>query len=146
VIEDTDRPLGHRIVWYCITVFITEEYRAHLRADAPPVVGLETLRWLCQGRSPLLDYGQLRQANSSSGVVMLTLNSGTTAQIMKSQADMATIGRKVADYMPWSVGSYRLGGRVRLLPAERLPDGPGSRPAALAGRRLPAAPLRGDPA
>lgn len=108
VIEDTDRPPGHRIVWYCITVFITEEYCAHLRADAPPVVGLETLKWLGQGRSPLLDHGQIRQANSSSGVVMLTLNSGTTAQIMRSAADMAMIGRKVADYMPWSVGSYRL--------------------------------------
>ena len=108
IIEDLSRTPGHRIVWYCITVFITQEYCAHLRADAPPVVGLETLRWLRQGRAPLLDQAQIRQANSSSGVVMLTLNSGTTEQIMKSPSEMAMIGQKVADYMPWSVGSYRL--------------------------------------
>lgn len=108
VIEDTDRPPGHRIVWYCITVFITQEYADHLRADAPPIVGLETLRRLRQGPSPLLDQAQIRRANSSVGVTMLTLNSGAPAQIMASPASTAMIGGKVAEYMPWSFGGYRL--------------------------------------
>jgi len=108
VIEDLNRPIGHRIVWYCITAFITQEYAEHLRADAPPIVARETLGWLNEGRSPLLDQAQIRRANSSGGVIMLTLNSGAPAQIMGSLIDMAMIGRKVADYMPWSVSGYRL--------------------------------------
>ena len=108
VIEDLNRPVGQRIVWYCITVFITPEYAAYLRTDAPPMIGRGVLERWRAGCSPLLDLAQVRRANSGGGITMMVMNSGATPEIMGCPVEMAEIAGKVHDHTYWSVGGYRL--------------------------------------
>lgn len=108
VIEDLNLPPGRRIVWYCITVFLTPEYAAYLRAEALPILGLGVLERWRVGCSPLLTLAQVQRANSGSGITMMALNSGATPEIMGSPVALAHLGTKVNEHTFWSVGGYRL--------------------------------------
>ena len=108
VIEDLNRPTGQRILWYCISVFVSADYAAYLRADAPPVLGLGVVKQWREGRSPLLDLAGVRQGNSFGGLVMVALNSGMSPEVFESENDRAQVGGRISDHTFWSVGGYRL--------------------------------------
>ncbi len=108
VIEDLNLPPGQRIVWYCITVFITPEYAAYLKSEAPPILGLSVLERWRAGCSPLLTLAQIRRANCGGGITMMAMNSGATPEIMGSPTALARLGTKVNEHTFWSVGGYRL--------------------------------------
>lgn len=108
VIEDLNRPAGQRILWYCISVFVSAEYAAFLRTDAPPIIGLGVVKRWREGCSPLLGLAQVRQGNSGGGLVMVALNSGMAPEILGHDNDRAQVTGRVSDHTFWSVGGYRL--------------------------------------
>jgi len=108
VIEDLNRPAGQRILWYCISVFVSADYAAYLRTDAPPILGLGVVARWREGCSPLLGLAEVRQGNSGGGLVMVALNSGMSPEVLGHDNDRAQVGGRVSDHTFWSVGGYRL--------------------------------------
>ena len=94
------------IVWFSLKVFISDEYAGFLKTDAPPYVGREVLRSWLKGASPCLDARDVRQANSSTGVNILVLNSGAPKR-MRAPERMRRLADHAVDFARYCSAGYR---------------------------------------
>lgn len=109
VMEDVRAVPGERIVWFCFKVFVTDVFATHMKTDAPPFVGRYVVELARAGQSPLLNFQQLRKANSPGqcGVNLLVLNSGAPPRVF-AQGLWNLIAGKVVEFTPLCAGGYRL--------------------------------------
>src|ERR1700722_19083239 len=52
VMEDLNAVSDQRIVWFCLRVFITDDYAGYLKSTAPPIVAWQVLASWRNGASP----------------------------------------------------------------------------------------------
>lgn len=106
VIEDMTGERGRRIVWFCLKVFVSDEFAAYLKTESAPYVGLEILRRRQSGESPCLDESSIRRANSSTGVCIVVLNSGAPRH-MRSPEKLRSLADRVAEFTFYFTAGYR---------------------------------------
>ena len=107
IIQDTDLPPGRQICNFCVIVFISPEYAAYLKTEAPPLLGRLVLESWRKGQPPWLSAAEVRRANSDGGVTMLTLHSGPKPEILHSPR-IQWFATKITDYTPWAISGYHL--------------------------------------
>lgn len=106
VMEDQFAPPGQRITWFCLKVFIEDDYAEYLRKEAPPFVGAQVLRSWRKGRSPLMTAAQVQHANSTEGVNILVLNSGAPRHMMTGD-NLTMLAERVVDFSWYFSSGYR---------------------------------------
>jgi hypothetical protein len=107
VIEDLTALPGQRIVWFCSKVFLNDAYAHYLQTEAPPLVGLQTLRDSQKGNWPFLSYAEVKRANATEGLTMLVLHSGYP-QSMTPDTYREFVAPKTLDFYLYFGGGYRL--------------------------------------
>lgn len=109
VIEDISRPPGSRIVWFCMKVFVKDDFADYLKTDAPPGLGRLILDLWSADRSPLMCLDEVRRANSpgGSGLNLVVLNSGSPPTVI-ADGQWPQVASKVIEFTPLCAGGYRL--------------------------------------
>jgi predicted ATPase len=98
VVEDLDRPDGRRILYFGISAFVTPEYADAVRGQFRPHIGLHVLRQWAEGRSPILNLRQVRDANSSIGLHLAVPWCGCDPAILSNEEQFRRI-----TWLSWEV-------------------------------------------
>ncbi|MCW3060611.1 MAG: hypothetical protein JWQ02_2432 [Capsulimonas sp.] len=106
VMEDVSAPEGRRIVFFCLKVFVGDDYVRYLKTSAPPLVGPQVLGGWLKGLSPCLSLREIRRANSAEGVNILVLNSGLPER-MYGTAELRGLVDRIGEFSCYFTAGYR---------------------------------------
>jgi len=106
VVEDHDRPRGHRIVGFCMILFASDEFTQAALTNLPPYISLQAARWWREGRLPFLGSKAIARGNAGDGLNLAAVHYGVEKQ--KDFNDELQIRGKMLEAGFYLSGGYRI--------------------------------------
>ena len=107
-LEDNERLPGQRLVAFGSSVFITDDFAEELRAGRlPPSPAAHVARREIEGRSPILDTGTVRRANSGVGLNVLVMHIGWDEKALTPD-EIRWVKSKLIEAFFFTHGGYQI--------------------------------------
>ena len=120
VVENTDRPVGARVLAFGLSLFVTDAFFTDFQSEGAPHLPERVLQRWRVGQPPWLTRAALRRANSGDGLNTMILDAGYAEEVnaAKSGVEYHAVSRML---MAAFFEAHR-GYRVKELLAERYGD------------------------